>query len=416
MAMLGIDFGTSNTAAGVMLKGKPFLIPVESGRTTLPTSVFFDIDRRQTYFGSAANSALIDGREGRFMRALKSVLGTSLMHETRRIAHERLTLIEVVARFLEKIRTEAEASTGLKFDRVLSGRPVQFHSTDQLRNARAEDDLRLAYYTAGFSEVSFMYEPAAAALTSQPLAKGELGLVIDIGGGTSDFSIFERDRDAMTVIANHGVRIGGTDFDRTLSLSHVMPLLGRAKEIRNELGSGTSVAPNALFNDLATWEKIAFIYTPETARMAKLFARLGVDPRPFQRLASVIEMETGHDIAFAVEAAKIAANETDSFIDLSVVETGLSPALRSVDLRQDLKTHATGIRNCALETLRIADVPAQRITRIVFVGGSSLLSIIGEDMGQLFPNAVQERAAAFTAVADGLAIAAASERPSKNLL
>ncbi len=71
MAVLGIDFGISNTAAGIMENGSPRLITVEPGRQTLPTSVFFDYDRKSTIYGSAANAALIDGREGRFMRALK---------------------------------------------------------------------------------------------------------------------------------------------------------------------------------------------------------------------------------------------------------------------------------------------------------------------------------------------------------
>jgi hypothetical chaperone protein len=72
-----------------------------------------------------ANAALIDGREGRFMRALKSVLGTPLMREKRPIAYERLTLIEVVARFLRMLRERAEAETNQTFDVALSGRPVR---------------------------------------------------------------------------------------------------------------------------------------------------------------------------------------------------------------------------------------------------------------------------------------------------
>jgi len=66
---LGIDFGTSNTAAAVLVGGRAHLIEVEPGRTSLPTSVFFDYDRKITTYGSVANAALIDGREGRFMRA-----------------------------------------------------------------------------------------------------------------------------------------------------------------------------------------------------------------------------------------------------------------------------------------------------------------------------------------------------------
>ena len=407
MATLGIDFGTSNTAAGVMAGNQPFLIPVEPGETTLPTSVFFDFDRQMTLFGSTANAALIDGREGRFMRALKSVLGTSLMHERRQIGNNKLTLIDVVARFLSTVKERGEAATGLTFDTALSGRPVRFHSTDMDRNARAENDLRGAYMTAGFKDVSFMYEPEAAALTSGPLDRGKLGLIIDIGGGTSDFSLFERDGDATRIIASHGVRIGGTDFDRALSIAHVMPLLGRGLAIRNEIGPGQTTTPNALYNDLATWEKIAFLYTPETLRLAQRFRKLAVEPQPFARLVDVIEMETGHDIAFAVEKGKIAANTRDTGIDLSIIERDLRPTLTNADLTAALTKFSDGIADCARETLAMADVTPDRVSRIVFVGGSSLMGMIGDTMGALFPQAEQERTAAFTAVADGLAMAAA---------
>lgn len=406
MATLGIDFGTSNTAAGVMAGNQPFLIPVEPGQTTLPTSVFFDYDRKTTLFGSTANAALIDGREGRFMRALKSVLGTPLMHERRQIAREKMTLIEVVARFLSTVKERGEAATGMTFDTALSGRPVRFHSSDMARNERAEDDLRLAYMTAGFKDVDFMYEPEAAALTSGPMPAGALGLIVDIGGGTSDFSLFERIGDKTKIIASHGVRIGGTDFDRALSLAHVMPLLGKGHLIKNEIGPGTTTAPNALFNDLATWEKIAFLYTPETLRLAQRFRKLGVEPIPFSRLTDVIEMETGHDIAFAVEAGKIAANTRDAGIDLGVVEKGLRPGLSQSDMAAALNQYAVGIGTCARETLAMADVSPDRINRIVFVGGSSLMGLVSDTMADMFPTADQERTAAFTAVADGLAIAA----------
>ncbi len=73
------------------------------------------------------------------MRALKSVLGTPLMREKRQVAYERLTLIEVVARFLCMIRERAEAATGQTYDVALSGRPVRFHSS----NDRAMPKLKL---------------------------------------------------------------------------------------------------------------------------------------------------------------------------------------------------------------------------------------------------------------------------------
>ena len=407
---LGIDFGTSNTAAAVLVGGHAHLIEVEPGRTSLPTSVFFDYERKVTTYGSVANAALIEGREGRFMRALKSVLGTPLMREKRQIAYEQMTLIEVVARFLRTVRERAEASTGTKFDYALSGRPVRFHSSDDARNAQAEIDLREAYMVAGFSDVSFMYEPEAAALAAGPLAKGKLGLIIDIGGGTSDFSIFEREGDETRIVASHGVRVGGTDFDKAISVAQVMPLFGHGSEMKNEIGPGTHTAPNGIFHDLASWEKIPFLYTAEMRRTATLFRKLGVQPELFKRLSDVLELELGHDIAFAVEAGKIRVNApeaVDAAIDLRVIEKQLWARMSASDLSRILGDHAMTVKSAALDTLRMADIPQDQIGQIVFVGGSSLMQVIETAMVDLFPHAILERTEAFTAVAYGLAIAAA---------
>ncbi len=403
---LGIDFGTSNTAAAVMAGNRPFLIPVEDGKTTLPTSVFYDTHRATAVYGSLANAALIDGREGRFMRALKSVLGTPLMHERRLISYERITLIDVVAKFLSTIKDRAEHATGLTFDSVLSGRPVRFHP-DRERSNRAEADLRLAYETAGFKDIDFMFEPEAAAQTSKASLDGKYGLVVDIGGGTSDFTIFEKAGDQTKVIHSHGVRIGGTNFDRSLNLATVMPLLGYHGELKNEMGPGTHTAPNALFQDLATWQKIPFLYTPETQRLTKRYAKLALDKPRFERLADVIEMEMGHDISFAVEAGKIARNEQeDAAIDLSFVDCDLSVSLAGDIMTETLAPLTSDIASAANETLQMAALVPEQIGTVVYVGGSSLMSSVSDAITTVFPHAAQERTSAFTAVADGLAIAA----------
>lgn len=410
MNTLGIDFGTSNTSAAVLVNGRAHLIEVEAGRTTLPTSIFFDYHNGSTTYGSVANAALIDGREGRFMRALKSVLGTPLMREQRQIHYERLTLIEAIARFLTMIRERAEATTGMPFTHALSSRPVRFHSENAERNAQAEIDLREAYMVAGFKHVDFLFEPEAAALAAGPLPKGKLGLIVDIGGGTSDFSVFERDGLNTRIITSYGVRVGGTDFDKAISLAQVMPLLGRGAEIRNDMGPGTYTAPNAVYNDLAAWEKIPFLYTPETLRLAARFHKMGVDPKPFKRLHDTIDMELGHDIAFAVKAGKIRANAPDAdnaAIDLRTIEPDLWARMSHANLRDILDAHATTIRAAAQQTLSDAELRPDQIGQVVFVGGSSLMEVVEHTMTDLFPDAELERTEAFTAVADGLAIAAA---------
>ncbi|WP_099827611.1 Hsp70 family protein [Oceaniglobus indicus] len=413
MATLGIDFGTSNSACGVLVNGKPWLIDIEPGARTIPTAVFFDADTQRTLFGEAANRALIDGRDGRYMRALKSVLGTPLMRERRAVMHERLDFIDIIARFLDRIRRRAEAATGQTFDRALSGRPVRFHSSDERRNDQALADLRECYERAGFDAVAFLPEPEAAAIANGALGGDGIGLIVDIGGGTSDFTVFRPDNTAgLEVLASGGVRVGGTDFDRTLSLIHVMPLLGYGGMIRPTFGAGALPAPRPLFQDLATWEKIPFVQTPQTLREVRQWERLAVDPRPFSRLGDVLENHMGHDIAFAVERGKIAANGGRGRVALGAVERGLAVDLTREGLNDSLRDHADTIGACARLTCDAAGIAPDDISRVVFVGGSSLLHVIEAAMARLFPKARFHRSDPFTGVVDGLAIASATAFPT----
>jgi len=406
---LAIDFGTSNTAAAVLVNGKPWHIEIEPGYETLPTSLFFDFSNQNTLFGNAANTALIDGREGRFMRSLKSVLGTSLMHEKRQVMDEQLTFIEIIGRFLREVKTRAEANCHQQFDLAVSGRPVHFHSNDARRDAQALADLEECYAMAGFKGVRFMFEPEAAALANG--GADELGLIVDIGGGTSDFTLFTgaENGEGIRIVASHGVRVGGTNFDKSISVDHVMPLFGKGSEVRREMGPGTLTVPSAIYNDLATWEKVPIHNTAKNRRDVQVLQRLAVEKTLLTRLATVLENEIGHDIAFAVERGKILVNKADakaSKIDLRLIEDALYAELTDQGMAQSLARHIEKIRECAVETLTLADCKAEQVSRVVFVGGSSLITVVEQSMAELFPSAVLEYSDAFTAVVDGLAIEA----------
>lgn len=405
---LGIDFGTSNTVAGHAPGGRVRLIGLEEGATTMPTTFFFDAASRRTLLGGPANRALLEGREGRFMRALKRVLGTPLMHERRMILTERVSLADLIARFLLQVRQRAEAQTGLRFDRVLSGRPVVFHGTDDPREQQAEDDLRACYLAAGFQAVDFMPEPEAAAIAAGAAHRpGATGLIVDVGGGTSDFSVFRAGDGGVAILASHGVRIGGTDFDRAISLDHVMPLLGRGGMLRRAMGPGRSPVPNAIFADLATWERIPFVNTPQNRRLVAEMARLALDPQALADLAAVLEEDLGHDLAFAVEAGKIAANGADAAIRLDAIRAGLSAPLARQAMADSLSRHAAQLREGAAETLRRAGLTVGDVDQVVYVGGSSLMAVVQDTLRAQFPGADHRAHEVFTAVADGLAIAAA---------
>lgn len=410
MNVLGIDFGTSNSAAAILVNGSPYLIEVEPGEKTLPTAVFFPQNTSEIRIGRVASHALIQGEEGRYMRALKSVLGTPLMHEKRRIMGVEMTLSDIIARFLETLKNRAETQCYTKFERALSGRPVQFYSGNPDRNAQALADLTACYIKAGFKEVQFLAEPEAAALSCAASQDGRLSVVVDIGGGTSDFSVFRRKGDSLEVLASHGIRLGGTDFDRRLSVDHVMPLFGRGAPIRKEFGNGFVTAPNAVFQDLASWEKIPFQYTQQSRRNAQQLVKLAQDPALFSRLLTVLTQELGHEVAFAVESAKIQVNQPDrqeSRIDLRAVDTALFAELSKGMLADTLAGFGADIQAAALETMNLAGVNASEISQVVFVGGSSLMSIVDDGMRDVFSGAELLYSEAFTGVVNGLAIAAA---------
>lgn len=411
MAVLGVDFGTSNSAVGMAVGGRAHIIPLEPQETTLPTAVFFDFETRQAVYGRRANAALIAGDEGRYMRALKSLLGTSLMREKRKFMRESMDFVTVVGRFLAEMKQRAETATGQTFDRALSGRPVLFHSSDPVRNAQALIDLKDCYLAAGFDDVQFMAEPEAAALANRAvLDTGDVGLVVDIGGGTSDFTLFRQGAGmGIDILASHGQRIGGTDFDRALSVAFVMPELGMGTSIRHAFGDRTHIAPNAIFNDLATWQKIPFLYAPETRRAAQELARYAVDTARLNRLVTVLGEEVGHDVAFAVEAAKISANRGDAAvpeIDLGMVEPGLRLPLYPLAMTATLSEMVNSIGDAAEATLVQGGVSPDQVNRLIFVGGSSLMQVVETALTSRLPRAHVHRGAAMTAIVEGLALAA----------
>lgn len=403
MQTLAIDFGTSNSAAAIAWDGGIYRIPIERGAETLPTAVFFPAEGGAMRIGAAAGDALIAREDGRYMRALKSVLGHALLHESRLIGGKRRTVAQIITDFLIALRTRAEAQTGMRFTRALSGRPVHFND-DAAKDAQAEADLRACYLAAGFEAVDFLPEPEAAARACEGMGgAGQIGLIVDIGGGTSDFSVFHQGR----ILASHGIRLGGTDFDHAVSMAHAMPELGLNGQLRRDMGAGLLPVPRAPYVDLATWAKIPFLYTPETRRLVKGMVRAAVDPRQMERFATVIEDELGHELAFAVERGKIAANgAAEGRIAMGFIEPGLTAVITAESLNAALSDARSRLRGAAAETLDMAGVAPADIGRVILVGGSSLMALVADESQALCPGARILRSEAFTAVVDGLALAA----------
>src|SRR5260221_815273 len=265
MSICGLDFGTSNTTLGTIDGQAPALVALEAGQTTIPSAIFYEVDGA-VLIGRKAIEAYVDGAPGRLMRSLKSVLGTSLIDETTRLGRERTSFRDVIAYYLGAVKRRAEQAIDRELRDVVHGRPVHFVDNAPDADRKAEQTLRQIAREVGFDDVTFQFGPIAAALDyERQISAEEVALIADIGGGTSDFSIVrlgperhgKADR-ATDILANDGVRIGGTDFDRQLSLGVVMPLFGFGSAMKRAALEG----PSRYFHDLATWSNINPMYEP----------------------------------------------------------------------------------------------------------------------------------------------------------
>src|SRR4030088_3231907 len=313
MSICGLDFGTSNTTLGTIHGDAPVLAALEADHTTIPSAIFFAADGA-VLIGRKAIEAYVDGVSGRLMRSIKSVLGTALMQETTRLGPERRKFRDVIASYLRAVKRRAEQAGACELREVVHGRPVHFVDNAPEADRKAEETLRQIAREIGFAEVTFQFEPIAAALDyERQIAKEEVALIADIGGGTSDFSIVRlgpRRHDkvdrAADILANDGVRIGGTDFDRQLSLGVIMPLFGFGSAMKR---AGLEV-PSRYFHDLATWSNINRMYEPRVIADIRQVRQEASEPVLLDRLVRVVDEQRGHTLAMEVEEAKILLSDT----------------------------------------------------------------------------------------------------------
>ncbi|WP_448192243.1 Hsp70 family protein [Azospirillum sp. sgz301742] len=405
MAACGLDFGTSNTTLGVDTR----LLPLEGASTTLPSSLFFDFETAGTAYGRAALEAYAAGAEGRLMRSIKSALGTDLIDADTSLGARRISFRAVIGQFLGEVRRRAEEAAGAPLDAVVHGRPVHFVDGDAQADAAAEQALEEIARGIGFHHVSFQYEPIAAALDyEQQVAREELALIADIGGGTSDFSIVRigperrhRAERADDILANDGIRVGGTDFDRDLSLAAVMPMLGLGSAMKR----AGLLAPKSFFLDLATWSRINFLYTAKSMAELKRVHRESAQPELIGRLIGVVEDHRGHALAMDVERAKIALSGSPSTrlaLDLDETDPEIS-AQALVDATGALAGRiGARVRDC----LRQAGTTVEHIDAVFLTGGSTLLPHVRTAIVGGFPEARVIEGDTFGSVGQGLSVEA----------
>ncbi|WP_240793944.1 Hsp70 family protein [Pseudorhodobacter turbinis] len=406
----GVDFGTSNSTVSVMAGGASRLIALEGAATTIPSAVFWESDGGAPVFGRAAMAAYTGGDDGRLMRGLKSALGSSLIHEKTRVGNRALAFTEILGRFFGHLRAQLDAVQPGTRHAVL-GRPVHFVDDNPAGDQAAQDVLETIARANGFDHIAFQFEPVAAALHYESTVTAEeLVLIVDIGGGTSDFSILrvspegrsKADRDD-DILASHGIRVGGTDFDCLFSLAQVMPLLG----LGSLINKGKTPMPLHYYHDLATWHRINFLYAGRALTEIKQIRYDADAPELLDRMMHVIAERQGHAIAMAVEAAKIDLSETLATpIHLQQIIGADAGASRGM-FDTAVEKPVTRIAQAIDVVLAQAGVGAGQIGTVFMTGGSASLPVLQAAVRARLPDVRVALGDVLGSVGTGLALDAA---------
>lgn len=406
----GLDFGTSNSLCSIEgMDGRVAFVEVDDQHSDIPSAAFYPLAQLdQPIYGREAIAQYIDGVEGRLLRSFKRLLGTPHFGSgTMLTASKKLKFQDLFVGFIKHLKRAAESHIQAELTHVVFGRPVKF-SSQAVANRSGEADLAAVAGLLGFSQVEFQYEPIAAAFAhEQRLSRESLAIVVDIGGGTSDFSMLRLGPDRIgqadrsgDILANAGMAIGGTDFDSLLATSQVMTHLG----YKTTYGAKDLAVPNWPYFAASDWNQIVIeLYLQKTYLAMKAVVMEAKEPEKLKRFLRLIENRSAHHLLKEVEMAKITLSDHDSaLIEPSFIETGLQIPVNRFEFEAQLKRKITALQQTAQEALTDAGIAADQVELVIMTGGASAVPVLQAAFMNLFPQATLSDENRMSSVCEGL--------------
>ncbi len=350
--IIGIDLGTSNSAASVIEAGRPTIIPSAEGTSlggkAFPSYVAFTKDG-QVLVGEPARRQAVSNPEGT-VTAIKRKMGTDYRVK---IMGKEYTPQQISAFILQKIKRDAESFLGQKVEKAVITVPAYFN--DNQRQATKD-----AGVIAGLDVVRIINEPTAAAL-AYGLDKSEKEqkiLVFDFGGGTLDVTIMEFGQGVFEVISTSGdTQLGGTDMDNIL-VDYV------AKEFKSDTGIDI------------TKDKMALQRVREAAEKAKI------------ELSSTLETELNLPY-------------------LSADASGpkhLTMKLNRAKLEELVRPVVERCRKPTMQAIEDGKLSAEQIDKIILVGGPTRMPMVQKFVEDILGPKIQRGVDPMECVAMGAAI------------
>ena len=353
--IIGIDLGTSNTAAAVMEGGRPTIIPSAEGSSiggkAFPSYVAFTKDG-QRLVGEPARRQAVANPEGT-ATAFKRKMGENFKFNLR---GNEFTPQQLSAFVLQKVKKDAEAFLGTTVEKAVITVPAYFN--DNQRQATKD-----AGKIAGLEVVRLLNEPTAAALAFgiDKLGKEQKILVFDLGGGTLDVTIMEMGKEGtFDVLATSGdTKLGGTDMDNAI-IDWIV------EEFRKENGIDLSKDKQAMMRlkDAAEKAKIELSTTMETDINLPFITADQTGPKHLEKKLSRAKLES---------LVRPTVERCGASIDRAIADSGLS---------------------------------MNNIDKIIMVGGPTRMPIVQEYVEKHVGKKIERGIDPMECVADGAAIQA----------
>jgi len=452
---IGLDFGTSNSAAAWFDGTTLHRVQLEGADPIMPTAVHLD-RHYAALTGQAAIDRYVEENRGRRVELVAEVIGESASSvggnetgedisrlQTQRHAVygplydrtlpgrlflglkrllgdpelERLSVFErhyrlvaLLTPMLLHIREALEREQGPPLPAIHAGRPVAFEGRAGNRNEVAVERLTEAYEHAGLQVAAFYPEPVAATLSWLHGARRHrrgVALTVDFGGGTLDLAVVRFDAARFEVLATHGMALGGDRIDQLIFEQMLFPELGKGERWVREV-DGRTVDTLFPFHEfeagLINWPTTFLLNQNQwRAMVVDRIARGGAGTEKFRRLLDLISFNYSYNCFQAIRHAKVAlSSREDASIDIA--ELNLNVPFPRARLDAILMPVLARTRECIQTVLERACLTAAEVDVVIRTGGTSEIVAVRTLLEELFPRRVEGHDP-FTSVACGLAIA-----------
>jgi len=378
----GIDFGTTNTVVSICGRDGKL---VDS--FSISTTIFIPEENHgisKVFIGSEAVKQYEEDRPGRYIHSIKRSL--SDMHFKHTVINRiRVTLEELMVLFLTELKKIIFDRWAFTPENIVLGRPVRF-STDEEKDQLAKKRLKRGFELAGFKGITILEEPVAASLCFENSLTEEdrKFLIIDLGGGTSDFTLvsYEPSKsgiDKYIINEVDGIDIGGDNFDEDVMLDIMSPQLG-SKATYESYGNRLPM-PIHIYRDICKWNKIRWYDKKIIAQEFSDYMYNSTASEGVKKLKTVLEYKLSQKILEKIRLGKHRLNGPPVEIRFNEHNLNLVSELTGDEFSRIISKKTEMI----ISTMEAAIGGSyHEVDKVILTGGTSRVKQIHNRVSELF--------------------------------